>query len=69
MFQRIYTDSRHTDIRLLFESVFTEPGRLATCNLSYALCYDHSLNPIESLRGIEAVGKLQSLLPTFDIEP
>lgn len=69
LFQRICTDSRHTDIRLLFESHFTEPSRLATRNLSYALCYDHSLNQIEALRGIEAVGKLQSLLPTFDQEP
>ncbi|MEO5661183.1 MAG: BLUF domain-containing protein [Polaromonas sp.] len=69
LFERICADPRHTDVRLLFKSDFTEPGRLATRNLSYALCYDHSLDQIESQRGVEAVGKLKGLLPTFDLEP
>lgn len=69
LFARICSDSRHTDVRLLFEAVFTEPGRLATRNLSYALCHDHSLDRMESVRGVDALGQLQSLLPTFDLEP
>ncbi|NDP47560.1 MAG: BLUF domain-containing protein [Sulfuriferula multivorans] len=67
--ERIRTDCRHTDFRILLQSKFSGPRLLSAPGLEYALCYDGCLDCFEEACGTQAVDLLNALLPRLDMEP
>lgn len=66
---RIRTDARHTDVKVLHQGPPVTPLVLRGRSLVYALNYDDSLDRFEQVRGAQAIALLSGLLPTFDMEP
>jgi hypothetical protein len=66
---RIRTDARHTDVKVLHQGSPVTPLVLGGHSLVYALSYDDSLDRFEQTRGAQAIALLADLLPTFDMEP
>lgn len=66
---RIRTDARHTDFRVLHQGAPVTPLLLGGRSLIYALNYDDSLDRFEQTCGAQAIALLAGMLPTFDMEP
>jgi hypothetical protein len=66
---RIDADPRHTDFRVLYEGALSGPVPPGLRSLTYALCYDDSLDRIEQADGAQAITLLASMLPSLDQEP
>lgn len=66
---RIRTDARHTDFRVLHQGTPVAPLLLDGRSLIYALNYDDSLDHFEQAGGVEAIVQFAGMLPTFDMEP
>ena len=66
---RIRTDARHTDVKVLHQGPPVTPLVLRGHSLVYALNYDDSLDRFDHTRGAQAIALLAGLLPTFDLEP
>jgi hypothetical protein len=66
---RIRTDARHTDVKMLYQGPTSTPLVLGGHSLVYALNYDDSLDRFEQTHGAQAIALLAGLLPTFDMEP
>ena len=66
---RIRTDARHTEVKVLHHGTPVVPLALGGHSLVYALNYDDSLDRFEQARGAQAIALLAGLLPTFDMEP
>ncbi len=66
---RLRSDARHTDVRVLHHGQPVTPLALGGHSLLYALNYDDSLDRLEKTRGAQAIALLAGMLPTFDMEP
>lgn len=67
--ERIRTDRRHGDFRVLHHGACAGPTPLAGRSLMFALCYDASLVEIERVGGAQAVGLFADRAHDFDLEP